>query len=217
MKKPLTHEELYYLLNSGQGAVGHWPAESPWEIMLGAFLVQNTTWHNTEISLAKIGRATDFDPLIISQLSAEELLPLIYSSGFHKSKTQLIMTWFRWLASYDFERGKIIAEFPSTEELRKQLLSFRGIGNETADVLLLYVFDQPAFIADNYARKLFTGLASPAAKNYLLLKDHVESTTTLNLLEWKDFHGQILEFGKKNLVGKGPHDAQLFADYYLDV
>ena len=217
MKKPLNHEELYYLLKSGQGAVGHWPGESPWEIMLGAFLVQNTTWHNTEISLVKIGRATDFDPLIISQLSAEELLPLIYSSGFHKSKTQLIMTWFRWLASYDFERGEIIAEFPTTEELRNQLLSFRGIGNETADVLLLYVFDLPAFIADNYARKLFNGLDSPAANDYMLLKSYVESTTTLNLLEWKDFHGQILEFGKNNLVGKGPHDVQLFADYYLDV
>lgn len=216
MKKPLTHEGLYYLLQTHQGNVGHWPAESPWEIMLGAFLVQNTTWHNTEISLVKLGQATDFDPLIISQLTADELLPLIYSSGFHKSKTHLIMTWFQWLKSYDFDRAQIVSDFPSIEALRQQLLSFRGIGNETADVLLLYVFDQSAFIADNYARKLFTGLGSPAAKHYMTLKEHVEQTTSLSLLEWKDFHGQILEYGKNNLVGKGPHATHLFSTYYLD-
>lgn len=216
MKKPLTNEGLYYLLHANQGNVGHWPAESPWEIMLGAFLVQNTTWHNTQISLAKFGTATDFDPQRISELSADDLLPLVYSSGFHKSKTNLIMTWFQWLKSYGFDRGKILSEFPSKDALRKQLLSFRGIGNETADVLLLYVFDQSAFIADNYARKLFTGLGSPYAKTYVSLKNNVENTTSLSLMEWKDFHGQILEYGKNNLVGKGPHQTALFSDYYLE-
>lgn len=216
MKKPLSYEGLYYLLKAEQGEVGHWPAESPWEIMLGAFLVQNTTWHNTQVSLAKIGQATKFDPFLISELTAEELFPLIYSSGFHKNKTQLIMTWFQWLRAYDFDRGNILADYPSKDELRQQLLSFHGIGNETADVLLLYVFDQVAFIADNYARKLFGGLGSPLAKNYLTLKHHVEGNTTLSLLEWKDYHGQILEYGKNYLKGKGPHETSLFSDYYLD-
>lgn len=217
MKQALTHEDLYYLLNQKQGAVGHWPAESAWEVMLGAFLVQNTTWHNTKISLAKVGQATKFDPLHISELTAEEWLPLIYSSGFHKSKTQLIQTWFAWLKSYDFSFDGIHLDFPTTDTLRQQLLSFKGIGNETADVLLLYVFEQPVFIADNYARKLFTGLGSPAAKNYMSLKTHVEQTTQLSLLEWKDYHGQILEYGKNHLVGKGPHQSQLFSEYYLKI
>lgn len=216
MKKPLTHEGLYYLLQTHQGNVGHWPAESAWEIMLGAFLVQNTTWHNTQLSLKELEEATDFDPSRISELTADDLLPLIYSSGFHKSKTQLIINWFQWMKSYDFDRGKILTDFPSVEALRQQLLTFRGIGNETADVLLLYVFDQAVFIADNYARKLFSGLGSPAVKNYMTLKCHVEQTTSLTLLEWKDFHGQILEYGKHHLIGKGPHETSLFSAYYLD-
>lgn len=217
MKIGITHEELYYLLNNKQGSVGHWPHESPWEIMLGAFLVQNTTWHNTQLSLKKIGDATLFDPEIISQLEPDELIPLIYSSGFHKSKSNLISTWFKWLAEFQFDKQSVNKAYPSSDSLRNHLLTFKGIGNETADVLMLYVFDQKCFIADNYARKLFTGLGCPAANDYLTLKHHVEKSTELELIEWQDFHGQILEYGKHHLVGKGPHHSALFEEYYLEV
>lgn len=215
MKERITSEGLYDWLAQRYPSEP-WPAESVWEMMIGAFLAQNTTWHNAELSLAKIRVATQFDPRKIAQYRPEEWRPLIYSSGFHKNKSQLIYHFFQWLERYDFDLERIMAEFPKTASLRQQLLTFKGIGNETADTLLLYAFEREVFIADNYSRKLYRGLGFDVGDDYLALKYFVEQTTSLTLKQWQDFHLHILEFGKEFLVGRGPHQTSLFERYQID-
>lgn len=212
-KQVIDPEGVYRLLLDTYGLSGKWEAETKWEIALGAFLVQNTTWHNTQISIKKLAEVTGLDPIVISELTAEELVPLIYSSGFHSSKSRLIFEWFQWMKSYQFDELAILHDYPDKEDLRKRLLQFKGIGNETADVLLLYIFDQAVFVADNYARKLFTGFGLVEAADYMSLKRYVEERTQLSLEEWQDFRGQILNFGKVFLRGKGPHEHELFEGY----
>lgn len=158
MRQALNSEELYQLLRRRHPANGHWPADTPWEMILGAFLVQNTTWTNTEKSLAQLRQATAFDPGAVSRLPRETLITLIHASGFHQNKSQLIHHFFRWLAQYDFDLAAIKQEMGSVAALRAELLGFRGIGPETADVLLLYAFDEPAFIADRYAAEIVPDL-----------------------------------------------------------
>lgn len=200
MKKELDLEQLYGLLDEYVEAGTKWPAETVFEMMLGAILVQNTTWHNTALSLTLLKEATGFDPEVITDLSTEELKPLIYSSGFHKRKTQLILDYFGWLKKYAFDLEEIKRKYP--DNLRERLLKFKGIGNETADVLLLYAFEEPVFVADNYALKLFRQLGSEYSTDYLALKNYVESTGTFTLKEWQKFHGLIDEYGKVYLRGK---------------
>ncbi|UUX35372.1 endonuclease III domain-containing protein [Fundicoccus culcitae] len=214
-KKVINSKDLYQLLLEMNGASGKWAAETSWEIMLGAFLVQNTTWHNTQLSINQLRTVTALEPARISELSTDDLVPLIYSSGFHSSKSQLIYEWFQWMKSYDFDEFAVLKDYPDQDVLRRRLLQFKGIGNETADVLLLYIFNQGVFIADNYARKLYAGLGVAEASGYMPLKGFVEADTVLSVLEWQDFHGQILNFGKSNLKGKGPHAHALFEEFVV--
>ena len=200
MKKEINLKELYSQLDHYVTAGTTWPADSVYEMMLGAILVQNTTWHNTTLSLARIGEATHFDPEAISALTIEEVKELIYSSGFHKRKSQLILDYFGWLKKHGFDLEEIKCKYQ--DKLRERLLQFNGIGNETADVLLLYAFEIPVFVADNYALKLFRQLGSEQSTDYLSLKRYVESSADFTLKEWQKFHGLIDEYGKVYLRGK---------------
>lgn len=215
MVQLIDSKQLYNCLVELNGPQGNWPAENIWELMLGVFLVQNTTWHNTTMSLNVLREETKFDPQVVSRLTPEQLVPLIYSSGFHQSKSQLIHEWFRWLGKFDFDLNSVRQAYPTVNALRQQLLSFKGIGQETADVLLLYVFEYPVFIADNYARKLYRALGCSEATTYAQLKQFVEATTVLSLEEWQLFHIQILEFGKLHLKGNGEPTHPLFINYKL--
>lgn len=208
--------ELYALLNELYPEKENWPGENRWEIMVSAILVQNTTWHNTTLSLNNIRRQYNFDPEVLVQLQQEEWIQLIRPSGFYHNKSSLLVEWFKWLAQWNFDISAIKKQFPSSQNLRQQLLGFKGIGEETADVMLLYPFEEPAFIADTYARRLYTGLGGDfISKNYQNLKLFVESTTQMSLEDWQIFHIQILNFGKDNLRGKGPHSHPLLNHYHI--
>ena len=211
--------ELYNILNEFYPEKNNWPGENIWEIMVSAILVQNTTWHNTLMSLENIRQHHGFYPEALRQLNQEEWIELIRPSGFYQNKSSLLITWFNWLAVWDFDIKAVKNNFKNTSDLRKHFLSFKGIGPETADVMLLYPFQESAFIADSYARRLYTGLGGGAvAGDYQSLKVFVETTNTwMPVEDWQIFHIQILNFGKDYLRGKGPHSHPLFNDYQIQL
>lgn len=216
--KQINSYELYQLLNQLYPVKENWPGENIWEIMVSAILVQNTTWHNTTLSLNNIRQSVGFEARLLAELSREEWINLIRPSGFYSNKSQTLVNWFDWHAQWDFDIDRLKKLFNSKEELRHHLLAFKGIGHETADVMLLYGFHEPVFIADAYARKLYTGLRGQnIARNYLTLKEFVEDTTHMTTLDWQLFHIQILNFGKEYLRGKGPHETELFNRYSIQL
>lgn len=196
-------KRLYNFLYDNMGPQGWWPAESKDEIILGAFLTQNTNWNNVTKSLYNLQESTNFIPEKIRNLDLENLETLIRPSGFFKNKARGINNFFVWYEKYQYNPDIVNKIFTETETLRDTLLSFHGIGEETADVLLLYVFERIVFISDTYARRLFSRLTGKIYTNYKSLHREINLIKeNFTLQEAQEIHGLIDEFGKIYLSGK---------------
>lgn len=212
----ITVEELYHLLLKHLGDPGWWPADSLYEIMIGAILIQNTNWHNVALSLRKLKEQQLLIPQNMFQLSAEDLKPLIRSSGFYQAKSRSIISLTDWLSQYQFDLASISQK--PIKELRQELLEIKGIGNETADVLLLYVFQKNVFVVDTYTKRIFNQLGYLDTKQDRLFQQKVETNLSLTLSEQQMFHGLLDEFAKLYLrKNREQWDTSFLADYQLDL
>lgn len=189
----LTPWTLYQRLAALLGPSGWWPADSKLEIAVGAILIQNTNWRNVDRSLANLRAATHFTPTNLAALSQADLIPLIRPSGFYQNKSRALVALMAWLQARRFDLNAI-GKTPAAD-LRQQLLAMPGIGQETADALRLYVFNQPTFIADNYSRRLFGWLGAPA-NTYQQLYRRLPEVADWTLKDAQEFHGLIDNFGK---------------------
>lgn len=190
----LTITELYEKMHQNMGDSGWWPAESKAEIIIGAIMIQNTNWRNADKAVAGFRKQTNFDPNQIRQLTTAELYDLVRPAGFYKNKSRAVAAVFTWLSQYNDDYRQVCQALGPT--LRKELLKLHGIGDETADVLLTYIFEQLTFISDKYARVLFTQLGIPNLTNYQSLARQVKLPANFTSAAAQDFHGLIDEFGK---------------------
>ena len=130
-----------------------WPAETPVEVILGAYLTQNTAWKAVERSLANLRQAGALTLDGLRALDIRDLRNLIRPSGFYIRKALALKAF---IAMLDGEFGgslEALAATP-TEALRRRLLALPGIGNETADAILLYALNHPVPVADEYLRRI---------------------------------------------------------------
>jgi endonuclease-3 related protein len=181
------------LLIDSYGPQHWWPADDAFEIMIGALLVQRTSWRNVELAMARLRGAQSLDPESIASLPADVLAHHIRPAGFYRMKAHRL----RGLAGAVMARGGIPAMASlSTAELRQALLSLPGIGHETADAILLYAFERPVVVVDAYLRRLVTRLhgveAVSDAELRRIVATEVETTSDLN-----EFHALIVEHGKR--------------------
>ncbi|MDD9149148.1 endonuclease [Sporolactobacillus sp. CQH2019] len=184
--------ERFGILLDYHGPQHWWPAGSIFEMLIGAILTQNTNWKNVAISLKKL--APFLTPEKMERLEIDELAGLIRSSGFYRLKAQRIRSFLNWYRRYDYDPGKAGAEDGC--ELRKELLDVKGIGEETADAMLVYAFGKPFFIADAYARRLFTRLGDRVPKTYGALRAQVEKDLPHDLTVYQEFHALIVAHAK---------------------
>lgn len=149
----LTARVLYDTLLRQYGEPRWW-SENPYQIMIEAVLVQHTTWNTVKKIRETIGE--NLSPDYIEVLPTESLEKLIRPCGFQKAKAKTIQALTSWYRKYhcDVEAVRKI----SPEQLRRELLALRGVGAETADVILVYCFRLPFFIVDNYTRLLLKRL-----------------------------------------------------------
>ena len=126
-----------------------WWSDDPFVVMLQSVLVQNTTWSSVEKTCAMF--VNQLTPEYIEDLSTEELEQIIRPCGFYKAKARTIQALTAWYRKYHFDR-QAVHEVPMPR-LRKELLSIRGVGAETADVILVYAFYKASFIIDAYTRR----------------------------------------------------------------
>lgn len=190
----LTLTDLYQKMRREMGPSGWWPGDSLEEIIVGAILIQNTNWRNADRAMALFRQETAFDPEKILALPTTKLQELVRPAGFYKNKSRSLVSVFSWLQQWHYDYPQIRHHFGP--KLRDQLLTLRGVGQETADVLLTYIFDVPTFIADKYARTLFTQLGIDHLTDYQSLKKICQLPAAFDAAMAKDFHGQIDEFGK---------------------
>jgi len=181
MKLTKNYQSVYQDMFKCYGKQNWWPAESEWEMMIGAILVQNTNWTNVEQSIMNLNTLTHFKPQKLRNLTTDQLIPAIQRSGFYKNKSKTIEYLLAFFEEYNFDI-ELVDEMFDTEDLRKALLSIKGIGFETADDILLYAFNRPVFIADTYSRRLVSYLENQLLDN-------------MSLLELQEFHALIDEYG----------------------
>lgn len=125
-----------------------WEADNRLADWLSMILIQRTTEKNAKQALANLAPYLDLDSLI--EMDKAKLEELIYPAGFYKQKS----IYIKALAEWFYGHGASLDKFQtySTEALRKELLGIKGVGEETADAMLLYIFERNVFIADLYAR-----------------------------------------------------------------
>ncbi|WP_165209197.1 endonuclease III domain-containing protein [Streptococcus tangpeifui] len=191
----LTLYDLYQKMLAHMGPTNWWPADSKQQIIIEAILIQNTTERNAVRASQLIRAQTDYDFHRIRQLPLEDLEGLVRPAGFMKNKSKAIKTLIQWYLSYDQDSEAIVAQYGET--LRNTLLQLHGVGPETADVLLTYIFDQPQFIADKYARTLFSLLGVEGLTSYQSLNRQLSRLPDpFTYQDAQEFHGLIDEFGK---------------------
>lgn len=149
----LSATEAYNTLLAAYGTPRWW-SEDPFVVLVQSVLVQNTTWSTVEKTWAALGgRLT---PEAVERLSGQELERLIAPCGFQKAKACTIRELAGWFRGYGCDPRRL-EEVP-LPQLRGELLALRGIGPETADVILVYAFYRPSFVIDAYTRRLLDRL-----------------------------------------------------------
>jgi endonuclease-3 related protein len=137
-------------------AWGHqhwWPAQSPFEVIVGAYLTQNTSWTNVERALTGLRQARVLSVRGIRRTPLSKLEQLIHSAGYFRQKAQRLKTFVRFLDNrYAGSLSRMFAE--PTAKLREELLALNGVGPETADSILLYAGNHPVFVVDAYTRRI---------------------------------------------------------------
>jgi endonuclease-3 related protein len=146
------------------GPLSWWPAETPFEVCVGAILTQNTAWSNVEKAISALKDAALLNAEAMHRVEAAHLAELIRPSGYFNVKSQRIKEFVAWL--HDRYDGSLERMFAGDwRQVRDELLQVRGIGPETCDSILLYAGHKPTFVVDAYTRRLFhrLGLLPPDA------------------------------------------------------
>ena len=158
-----TLTEIYDRLLQQHGPQHWWPANSPFEVMVGAVLVQATAWTNAEKAIDNLKAADSMSPQAVRNLPVNDLETLVRPSGFYKAKARKLMALCEYLGNRYADDIWAMSAQP-TEPLREELLGIYGVGPETADDILLYALGHPVFVVDAYTRRLFHRLGLANAK-----------------------------------------------------
>jgi endonuclease-3 related protein len=144
---------IYRTLMRRWGPQHWWPAQTAFEVVVGAILAQNTSWKNVERALASLRSADALSMAGIRKTPLPRLEEVVRSSGYYRQKAARLKTF---VAFVDERYGGSLARMfrTATPQLRAELLSLRGIGPETADAILLYAGGHKVFVVDTYARRI---------------------------------------------------------------
>jgi endonuclease-3 related protein len=148
--------EVYDLLYAALGPQHWWPGETPFEVIVGAVLTQNTAWQNVALAIGNLKGEGLLHANALLHAQPERVKALIGPAGYFNVKYERLMNLLRYLESHGFDLEEL-RRLPLAQ-LREELLAVKGVGPETADSILLYAFERPVFVVDAYSRRLFSRL-----------------------------------------------------------
>jgi endonuclease-3 related protein len=195
---------MHDALASTYGPQYWWPAETPFEVILGAYLTQNTAWKSVERSLANLRAAGALTIDGIRSIALADLTTLIRPSGFHTRKAPALKAFVALLDSEFAGSLEVLAAAP-TATVRRRLLELPGVGPETADAILLYALRHPVPVADEYLRRIALRhrlLATPSGrKGYeslavLTRQAFASDAETSHAHLFNEFHALTVAVGK---------------------
>jgi endonuclease III related protein len=206
LARPANHglADVYERLRRHRGPAGWWPAETPFEVCVGAILVQNTAWPNAEKALCSLRAAGRLSYEGLAGLGQEELAALIRPSGCYNVKAKRLAAFVDFLGREYAGRVESMAVLDA-RALREQLLAVRGIGRETADSIALYAAGLPLFVIDAYTRRVFGRLGMIRGdESYDALQGHFMSELVADADLFNDYHAQIV-LHAKDICRPRPH------------
>jgi endonuclease-3 related protein len=190
--------DVYERLLAAFGPQHWWPGETPFEVIVGAVLVQNTAWKNVERAIANLREEGLLDPRRLYDVQVPELEELIRPAGYFRIKAARLRNVLRMVVE-DFD-GSIDAMFSlPVDTLRERLLGVKGVGPETADSILLYAGAMPSFVVDTYTQRMLArhGWIGYDA-DYHQIKEHFESELPADAPLFNEYHALIVELGKRH-------------------
>lgn len=186
--------EIYNLLLEAYGKRNWWPAKTPYEMMIGAILTQNTAWPNVEKAIANF--CDRLSPEFIDAVSKEELAEIIRPSGYYNQKADRLKAITEWFKKYSYDIKN--ARQVDGKILRKELLDVKGVGRETADSILTYALGKPFFIVDTYTRRILYRIGYDIPKGYDEVRLKIEENVPRDLYIYNEFHALIVEHAKNH-------------------
>lgn len=187
---------VYRRLFDAFGPQHWWPGDSPFEVMVGAMLTQNTSWQNVERAIHNLREADLLEPRALYDVPVEELEELIRPAGYFRIKARRLRSLLEFLVDrYD---GSLDAMFATNlPELREQLLNVHGVGPETADSILLYAGGLPSFVVDAYTHRVFSrhGWIDFEA-DYHQIQDYIQGELPQEVPLYNEYHALLVQLGK---------------------
>ena len=190
-------QEVYRRLMASYGPQHWWPAQEPFEVIVGAILTQSAAWNNVEKAIANLKSAGVLTVQAIGGLPLDRLARLVYPSGYYNAKTKKLKAFCQWLGqNFDNDLDRLFSG--EVDHLRRQLLSVHGIGEETADSIILYAAGKPVFVIDAYTRRIMSRLGlTPDNNSYQawqnLFMHHLSADARL----FNEYHALLVRLGKE--------------------
>jgi endonuclease-3 related protein len=196
----LIYQKLYSLF----GSQHWWPADTHFEVMVGAILTQNTNWLNVEKAISNLKKHKLLQPHKLYKLSHRRLASLIRPAGYYNIKAKRLKNFLKFFIEYYNGNVKKILR-QATPSLRQQLLSVNGIGPETADSILLYALKRPIFVVDAYTKRIllrhhFVGEDAGYDKIQNLFMKNLKSGVKL----FNEYHALLVKLGKEFCLKNKP-------------
>ncbi len=189
--------ETYQILFAAFGPQHWWPGETPFEVMVGAVLTQNTAWSNVEMAIANLAGADAMTGRAMLELDNVSLAELIRPAGCFNVKAK------RLKALCEFLNGWEVIDTPERlaanelAGLREALRAVHGIGEETADSILLYALAKPSFVVDAYTRRIFQRLGLISGReSYRDIQALFTRQLPRELSLYNEYHALIVHLGK---------------------
>lgn len=190
-------QEVYRCLSNRYGPRHWWPGDGPFEVCIGAILTQAAAWPNVEKAIANLKAARAFSPQGLRSLTHEELARLVYPCVYFNVKARKLKAFVEHLGRhYNDDLGVMLSK--EAAALRQELLSIYGIGEETADDILLYAAGKPSFVIDAYTRRILGRLGlAPEKDSYRAYQALFHEHLTTDAQLYNEYHALLDHLGKE--------------------
>ena len=195
---------MFEALYAAYGDQHWWPGETPFEVIVGAVLTQNTAWTNVEKAMANLKRERLLTPARLNTVPLTKLALLIRPSGYFNIKARRLKNLIRFIFNtYGGNLSKMFADDPGA--VRRKLLEVNGIGPETADCILLYAGEKPVFVVDAYTKRIFSrhGFIEPDA-DYDTVQRLFSGNLRSDARFYNEYHALIVRVGKEKCRKRSP-------------
>lgn len=196
---------IYRQLLEFYGPQHWWPSESEDETIMGAILTQNVAWSNVEKAIVNLKKAKILTLENILEIKSDVLADLVLPARFSRQKSVYLKETASFFKNYQYDYERL-SQLYSLHDLRKKILDIKGVGNETADTILLYALKLPSFVVDAYTKRIFyrLGLLNHEQTSYHQVQEMFHLSLNHEASLFNEYHALIVQLAKDFCLKKNP-------------